>query len=417
MKSKSILLLMLISTSFIFLSEAGASSDLEWRQFYQDGNQYVIMIYSPQLASLEFFWKEQEANQGAYQLFSTISKPNSGNLYQALWNISSIGDGNYTILVRSNLGPELEQNVVVNKAHWEISPVILQYQGWIDCNYVGSIEGTVDTQPVGGSLSFYSQFFLYTKQSENMFRVDSLQIPDDTLKLIYKELYSRGAKWGTLHYVINDDKLEVRVIFPGYANYRPYPEQEGGEEQQQEEQPQEQQSEEMQQILEELQKIQEKNDAITQQITNMTSSIAEKNETITNLQSDIDEVKRQSVEKEKEAEQQRQQESQKYLLYAAGIAVVGGAAAAYVFSKRQATPMQVQKPRNFVHGPPFRPSASPETSEDQIPALVLLVAQKQNLDPLELNRLMNEEKKQKPHLSTERVLNLVLNKLKEQGEI
>ena len=410
--ARYLLLLALILTSLSFF-EASASNYIEWRNFYQEGNMYVIEVFTPQITNLEFFWKPQEAQQGAYALIGTLSRPNEGDLYQIKWDISPLSDGNYTILVRST-EDEIEQNVVVNRAHWELSPVILTYPGWTDAKYIGTIDGSVNSHPSGGTLSFYAQYFQFTKQSEGNFRVSIDYIPDDVLNLIFKELYSHGAKWGTLFYVINDDLLEVRVIFPSLANYRPGPAAPESDPTEPTGPPETQPPQATQDLLDRLAEISQKldttlsqNTSLTNEITNLRSQLEEKEEEIENL--------RYQLRLKDEETQKAQEETKSYLIiYVLGAAAIGGGIV-YMAMKQKPQSSHVQRQRTFEHGRLFHQQPS-EPQEETIPGIVFLTAQNQNLDPIGLNNLVKKVKQEKPHLSTERALNEVLNNLNDQGE-
>lgn len=413
MKLKAILLCLLFVVSSFFCCEAGASS-LEWRQYFQEGTQYVIVIYSSELAEIQFLWKPQEAQQGAYQLFSTLSAPNEGNLYKAYWNVSQLNDGNYSIMVKTTTD-QLEKNVIVNKGHWEVSPINLVYQfdeygaGWVDVKYIGTIEGTVVSIPVCiedlcGTLTFYAQYFKFTKQSPSTFRIEVLPIPDEVLKLIYKELYSNGAKFGTLFYRINDDVLEVRVIFPGFAAYRPGTTEPPSTEtpsQEPEEQPTDEKDEDMEEILKELRDIKEQSENTNTDISNLRTEIQQKDQEITNLR---DEMEQHAIEEKREWEREKRD----LIIIFGGIiaAAIGGAVYYLKNSQGQAL---VRQPGEYLVGRSHGRRSSPQVQEDTIPLRIVQAANELNLDPLQLYEAVQELIREHPDYSIDEALNVIVS--------
>ncbi|KYK38502.1 MAG: hypothetical protein AYK18_07080 [Theionarchaea archaeon DG-70] len=421
MKFKAILLCVLFVVSSFFCCEAGASS-LEWRQYYQEGTQYVIVIYSSELAEIQFLWKPQEAQQGAYQLFSTLSQPNEGNLYKAFWNVSAINDGNYSIMVKSSVGDQLEKNVIVNKSHWEVSPVNLVYQfdeygaGWVDVKYIGTIEGTVLSTPICiedlcGTLTFYAQYFKFTKQSPSTFRIEVLPIPDEVLKLIYKELYSNGAKFGTLFYQINDDVLEVRVIFPGFSSYRPGRDQPQSTEtpsQEPVEEPVKDEDEDMEEILKELRDIKEQSEETNTEISNLRTEIQQKDQEIMNLR---DEIEQQAIEEKREWEEEKQN-----LIFILGGIIVASIGSAVYILRKQNPPRSPQKYTQFLTGRPYESMTTPgDPRVATIPVPVAEMATRYNIDPERLNQAVNQRMEEDSSLTIQEALHEVINTYRNEG--
>jgi len=401
--NKSIITILLILTSFLFsFCEAGAS--IELREFYQDGSNYIITVYANH-GPLEFFWKGQEANQGAYQQIGTLQSPNYGNLYQIKWDITSLADGNYTILIRST-ETELEQNVSINKAHWEISPIQLQYLGSVTARYKGDIEGTVDVHPSGGTLAPYSQYFIFDKQDEQTFRITSLQIQESVLNSIFLELYSHGSKWGTLHYRINDDILEVRVIFPSFADYRP-----GGSQDTGTTEPESEPQQPSQDLLDKLSEISQKLDQVNTQNTNLTQEIANLRDDIAQKDGRIKELENQLQTKDREKEKIEEEAENNLFLYV--IAAGAGAGIVYVILSRTSnipSASQRQPRKEFLGGRPYEERRTYRTEEgNKIPACVYMAAQEHNYNLLNLWQAVEDRKTQDPNLTTEQALNIILN--------
>ncbi|MBU7045053.1 MAG: hypothetical protein HXS54_01340 [Theionarchaea archaeon] len=410
MKSMCTLIFILFLSSFSFF-EASASTIVELREFYQEGNNYVITAYCSQSCTVEFYYKEQNAAQGAYQLIGSLPTPNHGNLFRIKWDITPLADGNYTILIKG-CESQIEANVSINKAHWEISPVILRYPGSANARYVGDIKGTVDVHPSGGTLTPYSQYFIFTKESEGLFRITALEIPQDLLyDQIFFQLYSSGFKWGTLLYSINDDTLEVRVTFEAFSSYSPSSAEKEEEKEETEEPPNGLSNE----ILNELREIKNQNENLNQEVVNLHTKISEKDQAITDLQGKIQEMKIEQEAVKKEEEKKREEQNKQFLLYVVIISGVIAGAAAYAMSKKQ-TQYRPPPRQDFMHGRPFNKSSS-ERKEVKIPALVILAAQNHNLDIEYLNKLVQQKKAEKPHLDTERALNEIINTMRDSGEI
>lgn len=398
----SIFFFLVISTSFFSL--ASSVPELTLIQFTQEGNQYIIIVKSTKVAILEFFFKPQEAEQGAYQMIATLQYPNHGDLYKVYWNISNINDGNYTIMVRSNTGAILETNVIVNKAHWEISPIFIQYPGWNTANYIGNIEGTVTTIPYGGTLENYKEYFLFTRQG-NVFTITVQEIPSAVSDLIFKQLYSNGQKYGTLYYLINDDILEVRIIFPSLANYSPYsqpPPSSPDPVQFPQPTPQptslpSQNSQELQQILNELNAIKNQNAQISQETNQIKTEMEQKNIEIEDLKRRID-----------EEEQKREKEKNNFFFYII-IILVGIVVIIYGLKSRNTknsfNKMNRSQDTNFIHGKPFRI----EEKGEKIPIEVIDKAREYDLDSIALWEAVKECRRKEPFLSVRSAINKVLN--------
>jgi len=410
MKTKY-LFLALTLTSFLslFFCEAGAS--LELRNFEQDGNNYVITVFSSQVCALEFFWKEQEAQQGAYQLIGTLSTPNYGNLYQMKWDITQISDGNYTILIKSSCSAELEQNVEVNKGHWEISPIRLQYPGTTTAKYLGDIKGTVDVTPTGGTLNPFSQYFIFVKEGD-LFRITCIEIPESILQQnIYLEMYSHGRHFGTLEYKINDDTLQVRVTFPGFENYTPGSENTGDASSSPESTPEPQNSQEFSQVLEKLNEIQNQYNSLDQKITDLDDKITQEtedlNQRITNLDT-------QTIATLKDFQNTQEEEKKDTFILIIVITVVISAVAAYiVVTKTNESKSEIARDSNFVQGQPLQPRTLTESS---VPTNVVRAARELGIEIETLNQLFRREKAINPYLEDNVVLDLVVKELKEERE-
>ncbi len=398
-----IIFLLFSLSSFSLLSEV---PELELRQYYQEGTQYVIVVKCVKTGTLEFFYKEQGQSQGAYQGIGTLSAPNFGDLYKIYWNVRDLNDGNYTIMIRSQTTSAiLETNVIVNKAHWDISPVQLQYPGWITATYIGDIPGTIDTRPTGGNLIEYSQFILFTRQNGNEFRIEVQIIPDNILEIIYRQLYSNGHKQGTIYYQINDDILEVRVTFPGLVSYSPY-----SKPQNQTPSPSPnptpiptyppQDSQQLSQILNELNNIKTQNSQISQETAEIKSQLEQKSIEIEDLKNRIGE----------EETKRKKQESNTLFYILIPAAVMGGIFILMKSKNKENSSTQIVQ-SEFPHGRPFKPRV--DEKRKSIPVEVIDFAQTYNLAPLALFDKVERLQSENPLLSTTAALNRIYAELKE----